>query len=278
MPTTARTLVNRTRRFVGDWPDHDALTASTSSTATTISVADGTLYPRNYLLEIDFEAMWIAATGVGTSVTVRRGAKGTTPATHASGDAIRLQPAFLNLEILDAINAGIQAAYPLIYKPVIDETLTVTAETYEYTVPSTVRHVSHLALKHTGQNNYSPIRSWTVNRGATPKLKFRQQQEPGATIRVVGYGPFTELAIADSLDTLWPTFAEDLLVEFAAARLTASGEARRVRVDTGPVDARENATRVGASMSASNALLQRFRLRLAEAALPPLPPHVVSVF
>lgn len=286
MATTATTLVQRVRRFLRDWPDFDSLTASTSSTATTLTVADAssTVYSPRWDIEIDNEAM-IVRSGAGTTLTVKRAHKGTTAATHASGAAILLRPHFLSLEILDALNSAIQASFPLIYKPVLDTSLTTSSNTYEYTVPNMpgtyngasipIPRLSKLELKLSGETDYQRVRGWNVRRGATPKVQFELEQEASATIRVHGFGPFPDLAFTDSLDTLWPVHAEDYLIFHATATLLASGEAGRVRVDTGAIDNREQANRAGSSMAASTALLQRAQLRLRDAAMPAMPKHVV---
>jgi hypothetical protein len=67
-------------------------------------------------------------------------------------------------------------------------------------------------------------------------------------------------------------------VLYSASQLLASGEAGRVRQSSGSVDTREQANRVGSSSAAGRDLLQRFLSLLDAATLPPLPPHVISVF
>jgi hypothetical protein len=278
MATTASTLVSRVRRFIRDWPDYDAITASVSSSGTTLTVADAStvVYSPRWAVEVEQEAMLVRS-GTGTTLTVKRGALGTTAASHASGSAVLIRPQFLSQDILEALNSGIQNAFPLIYKPVLDTSLTVLANTFEYTIPSTLPRVSRVELKSVGDYDYNEVKDWDIRRAATPKLQFRREPETGATIRIHGFGPFAELAFTDSLDAQWPTNAEDYLVYYAVAYLTASGEAGRVRVDTGAIDDREQANRVGSSMSASNYLFQRAQKRLVDAALPPMPKHVKAV-
>jgi hypothetical protein len=280
--------VNRVRRFIRDFPDNDSSTASIASGGATLSVADSAaLYVLYRPIEMGQEALIPTAKPSGTTLTVRRGARGTTAASYASGTTILVHPNFLAQEILDAINSAIQASFPLIYKPTLDTSLTTLANTYEYTVPNMpgtyggasipVPRISKLELKLTGEADYVRTKAWDVRRGATPKLQFLREPDTGATIRVHGFGPFPDLAFADSLDTLWPVFAEDYLVWHAAAFLLAAGEAGRVRSDTGAIDNREQANRTGSSMTASNALYQRALTRLSQAAMPPLPKHVKVV-
>lgn len=288
MPTSATTLTRRVRRYVRDFPELDTLGASLSNSATTVTTtanpASGTYSP-NWIIQVDQEAMLVkTSSSTAASITVLRGAMGTTAVSHASGATVLVRPAFLDVEILDALNRGLDACFPLIYKPVLDETLTILADTYEYTVPSVsssvtyIPYVSSVELKDSGDTNYYEVRSWEVRRGATPKIKFRRVTSVGATVRVNGFAPFPHLTASDSLDALWPGNADDVLVLYAAQDLLASGEAGRVRSDSQAVDSREQANRVGSSMSAANALFSRYQQALSNAAMPPMPRHVRSVF
>ena len=285
MATAATTLIQRVRRFVRDYPEYDTLGASITNSATTITTtvnpASGT-YTANQLIQVDQEAMLVKTANTGAaSITVMRGASGTTSASHTNSSTVLVNPNWLDVEILDELNNAIDACYPWIYRPVIDESLTILSNTYEYTVPylpssSSVRipAVTTIELKDSGDTDYYKVRDWEIRRGATPKIKFRRVTSVGATVRINGYGPFAHLAITDSLDALWPANAEDVLVLYVASQLLASGEARRVRADRGAVDTREQANRVGGSMSAANQLWNRYQQRLRDAAMPPMPKHI----
>lgn len=288
MPVSAATLIQRTRRFVRDWPDQDVLTASVSDVGTTLTVADGTLFPKNWQLEIDSEVLTVSTTGTGTSVPVRRGARGTTAATHANASVILIRPNFFQTEILDAINAALQECYPLIYQAVSSEYDGILADTYEYNIPNMpgtyggdsipVPFLSKLEMKFPGQTQYGEIRNYEILRGASPFFKLRFTPDAGTLLRLTGYGPFPDLAIGDSLNAQFPRTAIEALVVGASSFLLMSGEAGRVRVDTLATDDREQANRSGSSMSASAALYQRFRQMLNQAALPPLNRHAKPTF
>ena len=288
MATTLDTLVQRTRRFVRDFPTSlDALSASITSAATTATVSTGTQFNSagNQIIEIDYEAFLLKSVSTNT-LTVTRGYAGSTPATHASGATVLIAPAFMSVEIIDALNATKDEMFPLVYKPVLDTSLSGDGNTYEFTVPNMpnsyggdtipIQFLSRIELKESGALDYKPIGYWTIRRGATPKIRF-QSPPPTGTLRIHGYGPFPDWsASSDTVDAQWPKNAERPLITGAAARLLASGEAGRVRT-LGPRDDREAANRIGSSLSASNALYQRFQYQLRNAAMPPMPPHVVSV-
>lgn len=286
MATSAQTLIDRTRRFLRDWPSFDSLTASMTSSTTTMTVADSSVYKTNWLVEIGSELLRVKAQPTSLTVTVARSQLGSTAATHASGDSILVQPQFYVTEILDALNNGIDAAFPYLYKEVLDTSLSIDASTYEYTIPymsspSTARlwRISRVELQESGDNAFRQVNNWDVRRGSTPKLKFRTLQTQGATVRLHGFGPFPHLAsTSDTLDAQWPYQCEEFLVQYAAAYLLQSGEARRVRVDTGPVDQRENANKTGSSLYVSSATLARAERLLQRHAMPAMPPHVVSTF
>lgn len=288
MSVTAVSLYQRTRRYLRDYRDLDSLTAAMSdTTSTTVTVADTTMYNVRWPIEVDQETMVVRSITNSTTMVVERGAYGSTAATHSNGASILVRPSFFGIEILDALNEGIQACYPLIYKPVIDTSLSIAANTWEYTVPNMpgtyngatipIPRIStiDLLIANAGTVPYRPMRAFEVIRGTTPILKLKWLEIPGSTVRIKGWGPFPDMAdYTASLDALWPTQANYLLPIYAAGSLLLSGEAGRVRQSSGAVDTREQANRVGSSGSIGATLMNRFRQELALSAMPPMPPHV----
>lgn len=286
--TTAALLIQRTRRFVGDFPDIDQLGASVDSSSTTLTTSTNPasgVYPGtgSWIIQIDSEAMLqTSASASAATIVVRRGVRGSTAASHASGATILVRPAFTDAEYIDSFNSGINDSFPLLYQPVVDESTTTSSGTWEYTIPNLnsvpIPYLFRISIKETGDLVYRLKRDWTVLRGTTPKIKFRRD-EPAGTMRIQGFASLPSLTDStSSLSTLWPSYADDYLVMYAANWLLISGEAQRVRQDTGARDDREAANRAGSSMNAANALYQRARQRLMDSAMPPLPKHVVSTF
>lgn len=286
MATTAASLVQQLRHFSRDWPDLDKATASIASGATSISVADTTKYAINAAIELDSEAFLVTALTSATVLAVRPAMFGTAAATHASGAGILIRPKFLAVELLEALNSAMEACYPRIYQEVLDTSLTVTSGVYEYTVPNMpgtyggdsipIPRLHTVEIQDASTVPYTALRSWNVKRGATPKLKLTYLEAGGSVLRLHGYGPFPDLALADSLSTQWPRNFVRPLVEMAGSVLAASGELGRVRIDVGARDDREAANRPGSSMNAANALEARFLRRLANVALAPMQPHIVT--
>lgn len=280
MSTSAVTLIQRTRRFVGDWPDLDVTTASITNSSATLTVADSSIYGKGWLIQADQEAMRVLAKASATTLTVTRGSQGTTAASHANGVVVLVRPIWLDQQYLDALNEGINATFPFYYKPVTDTSLTADGSTYEFAVPNMpstsipIPYISKIDIKISGDPAYRPTKRWEVRRGSSPIIKFRSMAAPG-TIRIYGYGPFGQMAMADSLDALWPIYGDDVLMEYAANSLLMSGEARRSKQDTGAKDERQNANQPGTSSSAAGQMLNRFQLRLQQQPMPRMPVHVV---
>jgi hypothetical protein len=278
LATTLDTLVQRVRRFMRDYPaPASALTISLSTSAASITVSDTSVLPANYVVEIDYEALLVTASVSSTVVNVMRGWAGTTAASHLNSSSILIRPGFMAVEIIDALNAAKDEMYPYVYKPVLDTSLSSDDVTYEFTIPSTIKHLSKVDLLVTGDTAYRPVTDWTVLRAGTPKLKFKRAPV-GGTLRLHGFGPFDDLsASGDTVDTLFPANAERPLVLGAASRLLGSAEAGRTRVDVGLRDDREAANRPGGALTLANQLERRFEKALLRAAMPPLPVHVTSV-
>lgn len=280
MAITVTSLIQQTRRFARDYPELDVTTASISSGGTTLSVADSTIYAKNWNIQIDTESLVVVALASGTTLTVRRGAQGTTAASHASGATVLIKPAYIDQEYLDALNYAQDQCYPYIYREVDDTSITTVVNTFEYTIPNDavtskpIKSIYRVQLKGPGEFDYRVSRGWTVIRGTTPKIQFKREPYPSTTVRLQGFGYFADLAFGGSLDTKFPEEAANTLVLGAVEYLAGSGEMGRTRVDTGVIDAREQANRPGSALNLSNAYLSRFERSVFKHAMPPLPKNV----
>lgn len=292
MGVSSINLINRVRRFVRDWPEFDEVTASVSSSATSLTVADATIYQTNWMIQVEREAMMVKSGSSGTTLNVRRAVAGTTATTHVTASRLLVRPRFLDQEILDAINGGLSAAFPMIYRKIVDETIATTAGAYEYAIPDVsasepyaIPYISEVWLQEGSDLAFRRTKAFRIIRDeGSPFIQFRRDQPAGAVVRILGFGPYYNLTTTDSLGLVgsrfedFPVQAEELLVWYAAQSLLASGEAGRVSVDTGVIDDREQANRAGSSMAAANSLFQRFQIRLSSSGLPPMPKHVIATF
>ena len=236
---TALTLINQTRRFLRDWKSYDSLSLSVASSAssTTLIVGDNTIYAKRWPIEIDQELMMVTALGGTASLTVSRAMMGSTIASHATSASILIRPDYFSVEILDAINEAIQACFPAIYKPVVDNTSSIATSTYSYTIPDTPGYtgyplpfVSAVEVRQPGDFRYRSTRRWEMRRGAStststttgsddvsPAIVFRSLPPVTSTLRIKGYGPFPPLVnMGDTLDPLFPPQAWYLLPIYAA--------------------------------------------------------------
>lgn len=266
-----------------DVPNFDVLTAAlTDTTGTTVTVADTTIYAPRWFIEIDYETMVVRAKPTGTTLTVARGANGSTAATHSNGTAVLIRPAFTSQEILEALNQSLAEMYPLVYKPFYDTTITTTDSTYEYTIPNApdtyegnswpMPWLYKVEAKYAGDLTYRELTRWWIERGNPKLLKFRSAEPAGATLRLSGITPFPPFASTSTvLDSMFPPQAVPILPMYAAAYLLMTGEAARDRYDTGSIDRREEAQRTGASLQTGTMLWQRAQAALMRAAMPPIP-------
>lgn len=287
MPSVAATsLIQRARRFVGDYPELDVTTASAASNGTTITVTTSTIYHVNQVLQVGTEAIRVTALATGTTLTVRRAQYGTTAASVASGATIMMSPRFLDIEYLEALSAGIDNAWPLLYRAYEDTSLTASTSTLEYAIPamasdSTVYpNVSEVWVRAQTTDPWQRFRGWRIRLDETgaPQLQLRSPIDTGTSIMLKGFGPFPRLdEFTDTTDAQFPRQAEWPLIEYAASWLLESGEIRRTAINRGVIDNREQANRVGASLQVSSALLQRY-LRKIEGIMPPVSgyPHVIT--
>lgn len=284
MPTSAATLVARTRRYVRDLPELDQLNASLASGSTSFTVTDGTQYAADQYLEIDQETLLITAVATNT-LTVRRGVWGSTAASHASATTILASPRFYFMDYLDALNSALKASFAngFLYQDVVDETLTTASNTYEYTIPSVngtpLRYVYDIGLKEPGDFVFRYGRNWSLVPGASPVFRFRYEPVAASTIRVRGIAPFPDLtSAADTLSAQFPVAAEEFLKVYAGQTLLASGLRWRTARDSGAVDSREQANSLSGVAAIERLAWQESQALLASLALPPWPRHLKRVF
>ncbi len=297
MSTSLQTLFDGVRDMMRDTPDYDVLTAALSSSTTNVTVADTTMYAKRWPIEVDTETMMIRSITNSVTLSVTRGWRGSTTASHASSAAVLVQPNFYAAEIVRAINNAIQSMYPFIYKPVVDTSLTVQTNQYQYVIPDMpgytgypIPAIYNVEVLQPGDYTYRLSRRWEILRGFVttgspslsgsisseyPILKFKSLPPITGVIRLHGYGPQPPLVnFTDTLDDLFPKQCEFLLYKLAAGYLGMSAEMGRARSDSGPIDTRSAANAPGTSLRAAQGVLGRADQEMLRTAMPPLPRHV----
>ncbi len=300
MGATLQKLFDRTRDMMRDTPDYDQLTASLTSSTTNVTVADSSIYSKRWPIEIDGETMMIRSVTNSVTLSVVRGWRSSTAVSHANSAAILMQPNFYATEIINAINGAIQGMYPYIYKPVVDTSLQVLTNQYQYVIPSMpgytnypIPAIYHVEVLQPGDYTYRLTHRWEVLRGFVtsgspslsgsvastyPILKFKSLPPITGVIRLHGYGPQPPLVnFTDTLDDLFPPQCEYLLHKLAAGYLGLSAELGRARADSGPVDTRTAANAPGTSLRAAQGVLNRSDQEMLRTAMPPLPRHIKAV-
>jgi len=139
MSTTIKDLVDRVYREYLE-PNDDIQSFSitrqeiTDTTTTTVS------YEADYLtteeedamgagafIEINLELMLIVSLNTADeTLTVKRGARGTTASTHAEGDLIKINPPFIRVNVFNAVKDQIENLYPTLFAV---ETQTISSGT-----------------------------------------------------------------------------------------------------------------------------------------------------
>lgn len=286
MATALSTLIPRTRRYLRDFPEFDATTASLSSNGTTVTVAAtaSDRYFVNQFIELGFETMVVKNNAASaTTITVLRAASGSSglQSSYASGTTILINPRFLSSDIVDGINLGLDELWPYYYQEVVDETLTPDGSTVEFTIPNApglsvpISRISRVEALPAGFVEYQRIRGFRLVRGPTPKIVFEATLAAGTRVRLRGYAPLPHLsATTDTLSAFLPYNADNLACLYAAGHCLSTGEAFRVGYDGGPIDQREQANRPGVAMQAANFWFNRFERACDRAQMPPMRPHL----
>lgn len=127
MSTTIGNLVDRTfREYLEPMEDivsYSYLTSDITDSDTSIvyddnlfSVEEEDALDAGAIIEIGQELMYAKALNTVTNtITVQRGARGTTAVAHTTGDLIKIAPAFPRVNVFNAVKDQIENLYPTLY-------------------------------------------------------------------------------------------------------------------------------------------------------------------
>lgn len=221
MTVTVNDLILSVRRQAGDWGAAlMRLDASMDTSTTTLSVA----LPRpdvvdvNQYVEVELEEMEI--TDVSTDITVVRAAKGTTAATHASGDLAIVKPRFTNLTILSFLVRAERVLAGYIPAKVNTATATIVSGTEEYALPSGTEYLDKVELETSTSGLYRPFNRYTIlDEYDPPKLRIPSgAAASGRTLRYTTLGQYQEFLWDASVDDI-PLKYHNFLIEYACGLL-----------------------------------------------------------
>lgn len=232
-------------------------------------------------LSVGLETMYVESS-VGQQVTVARGADGTTPSAHKSGDIVLVNPEFTGARIMRAVNDELRAlpGDGIYAVKSLDRTLSATAEGYDL-APDVLRVVD-VRWQHkwdstewTAVDSYEPLfnmpttvfpsgvglkiperpfRSW-------PNNVFVNDGNLNRALRIRYFAPLGTLTtLFDDVlaTTLIPETALDIIAIGAAVRLMSGRPVQRV-TSLGQPDSRNAAEVRAADVLNSAAALRQLR-------------------
>jgi hypothetical protein len=226
MTTSVVSLADKTRDLLDDYGDANTTLTSavTDTTGTTFAVASVSEMDAGDWLSVDFETVYFVSTAT-LNTTVRRGQRGSTAATHASGAVVLVSPLYPGNRILSALN-GALGKLTKVVKDVA--TLTVTADTYTYDKPSTIDEIKRVEIENSKLNSeFNVMRDWEMLDGT--HFRIFGDYSTDRNIGVVGTSKFTALATTGNMDTDFPDTnanAINFLIYEAAGQLLLQRQAK----------------------------------------------------
>jgi len=280
MATTVLSLVEEIRDQLGDYGEAvTALSSQLAAAATTAAVASSSGFEANGFAYCGFEALEVSATGTG-SLTVRRGARGTTDALHASGSIVRYNLTWGNHLILSKMNEALDAAYPSLYSLVEDpDTLVTVADQYLYELPTTIDKLYRVEVESESTDGiYVPCNAWELLDKTHIRVFDINQYTVGRKINLVGIAPFSNGTATGNLDSDYPITdgsAKGYLMAETMGRLLMVPQARIARRDSflGKTDGWDSAQPY-MSMAVAREYMKQAKEFLLKARMP-LPAHSI---
>jgi hypothetical protein len=263
------TLADRVRRAADDWPALDVTTAQAINTATAVAVNVPNNYKVGNTICLDQELLYVSSvngTTSGSTLTVVRGWRGTTAATHASGVPVLINPMYGPAEILDAMNEGLRQLWPFFFKWVEDETTTLTSDTQaDYAIPAafgesgiiTAAEILLPGLTNDGWRTFRWFHHLEGSGGRT--ISLRRIPPVSTKLRLIGIAPFTtDLAYGGNTDAQLLDSGVTALTMYAHHYLQLIAESRRQN-SSGAKNLGVAAVQAGQHQALSGVYLQRFQ-------------------
>jgi hypothetical protein len=277
--TTLLQLVDETlgmfNSFTGAVEQQCALKGSITASDTTLVLADPSMIGKG-LYEIDEELVFAtqgdALSGTLTLAPFGRGQQGTTPAAHTDGTRITRAPRLPRSRVKAALNEVLAGLYPDLFAVKVDESNSITLNTWGYTLPADVEDVLDVQYLHPLFNNWIGVRRWRIDAKSDPtdfstgySLAIGDDLWTGSKLKVV-YKARPGKLVNDSDDfstvTGLPDSASQLLVLGACAQLIASDELLRTQPRSVEQAQRSLVSPAGAASNASRLMTTRFNERL----------------
>ena len=251
------------------------LTSPLSSTATTFTVADGTVLTRG-LVEIDDELIWVDSfdrtTNTATVPAYGRGFRDTVATTHTAGTRVTITPSFPRSVIRRNINLAIDAVYPDLFG-VYYTTFPFQAAVTTYVLPQEAIDILGASWQTIGPSKeWLPIRHYRVDRMANPltwnsgkTISIREGIIPGRTVMVTyTKKPATLTYDSDDFSSLTglPESAREVIVLGAAYRTAMYLDMGRVPAQTAEADSQGQTNPIGSAVNVGRTIQQMYQQRL----------------
>jgi len=223
-------LVERVRDELDDYGDvgDSPLTllngALADTTGQSVVVDDETVADVGDWLYVDFECLEITSVDAGThTFTVRRGARGSTAATHLDNTAVRVNLQYPPHRVVRALNSALSHAFPELHKMMWDTTLVVVTGQQFYELPSGIDMIRSFWMEtDVGSGSYEICRLLELESFGNVAL-YDGGFESGLHIGVRGVSRFSALASTpeSTLDSDFPDNEEAIgyLTMYAAGDL-----------------------------------------------------------
>ena len=239
---TLTNLIEDVLEELEDYGTEDILNGAINSSVTTLTSTDSEYkqYKKNTLLEINEELMLVTAAPSSTSITVRRGVRGTTAASHADLDTIRFGPKYKKKKIKRHINMCLTSE--LQQQKTTDASTTSATNTYLYDLPTGITKdnlravflrssTTDASAETEGQITWYRINEAQGTAGVD-QIEFRYLPTPSRYIKFVYRPNYTFLTdMTDSCDLPSNPAAQSLPMFYACAHLLLARETKRLRRD-----------------------------------------------
>ena len=250
------------------------LTADLSATATTFTVADGTVLTRG-IVEIDEELIWVDSfdrtTNTATIPPYGRGFRDTTPVPHTAGTRVTITPSFPRAMIRKDINEAIDAIYPDLFG-VYYTTFPFIAARTTYQLPQEAIDALAVSWQTIGPSlEWLPVRHYRIDRTANPlawnsgkTISISDGIIPGRTVQVVYTKKPSQLQNDNDDFTLTglPESCREVIILGAAYRSAAYIDMGRIPAITAEADAQQQSNPVGSATNMSRYFYQMYQQRL----------------
>lgn len=142
-------------------------------------------------------------------------------AAPAMEDTYRVWSVAPKAELLDAVAEALRAAWPAFHQRVVDTSLTVEEDTYEYALPAAIEYLQEVEIQGNEDSEYYvPVTNWRTRKesGGTRKLilDHTQSYTTGYSLRLVGIGPLDYPANDYTAVSVQAEY-EDALLQYVAS-------------------------------------------------------------